>query len=288
MDLGAKDLSSSDDNGGHAKGADEEADRHTPVEEGRMRVGSEAVRPRVQQLDSRGAVEGIVITGGGFRGGSSSGSGSGGSGVRSESPPRDSAKGKGPVVVEGASGEVPVGPMEFRPVAKSSGHRSITKGDFAEYVDEEMLACLLEENPTVVVAVLAAREERQRQIEKAQEEERLRAEAEGTSDDEQDLVKEAERAQADAAWAQESAVALAKARAEMTRAEFVAETYTPPEPHVFIPSGFDSYQLRWDEYDPELVLRDPTEHLSVTWAEVYLSILVLASILNCCIRINLY
>lgn len=73
-----------------------------------------------------------------------------------------------------------------------------------------MLARLLEENPTVVAAVLTAQEERQRVVELAEEEERLRWEAEK-------LVREietAERAQ-EAAWAQESAMAFAKTRAEV-------------------------------------------------------------------------
>lgn len=47
----------------------------------------------------------------------------------------------------------------------------------------------------------------------------------------------AKRAQEEVAWVQESAVALAKTRAEVTRAAFVVETYMSPEPHVFIPLG---------------------------------------------------
>lgn len=62
-----------------------------------------------------------MITGGGFWGGPSSGSGSGGGEVQPESPPRDPAKGKDTVVAEEASGEVLVGPVEFRPAAESSG-----------------------------------------------------------------------------------------------------------------------------------------------------------------------
>lgn len=56
----------------------------------------------------------------------------------------------------------------------------------------------------------------------------------------------------------------------MAHANFVAEMYTLLEPHVFVPLGFDSYLPWQDDYDPELVLRDPTEHLSVNWMEVYL------------------
>lgn len=68
---------------------------------------------------------------------------------------------------------------------------------------------------------------------------------------------------------QESAVATAESRAKGPRAEFVAETYTPPEPHIFIPSGVDSYMPRQESYDAELVLRDLEEHLARTWAQVY-------------------
>lgn len=65
-------------------------------------------------------------------------------------------------------------------------------------------------------------------------------------------------------------MALAKARAQEKRAEFVAETYTPLELHMFVPSGFVHYTLQRDEYDSELVLRDPAVHLSMTWTLVYL------------------
>lgn len=233
-------------------------------------AGSEAKGPRVQRLDSRDAVVGIVITGENHGSTSGSGSGGGDSDVWTESPPKDLAKGKGPVVAEEASREVPMEQVEFTPAAGSSGHRPVTRGNFTEFVDEEVLACLLRENPTVVEAVLTAREERQRAVELAHEEERLRAKAE-------ELVREteaAERAQEDTTWTQESAVALAKARAQVERAEFVAETYTPSKPHVFVPSGFYSYVPRREDYDSELVLRDPTEYLSATWAEVYFQYLL--------------
>lgn len=63
---------------------------------------------------------------------------------------------------------------------------------------------------------------------------------------------------------------LARTRLQATRPAFVVETYTTPEPHVFVPSGVESYVTRREDYDPELVLRDPTEHLSMSWAQVYL------------------
>lgn len=143
------------------------------------------------------------------------------------------------------------------------------------YVGEEVLARLLEENPAVVAAVLAALEERRKAVELAQEEDRLRRETEY-------LVRETEtakRAQEEAAWP----VALARTRVQATRAAFVAETYTLLEQHVFILSGVDGYVPRREDYVDELVLRDLTEHLALTWAEVYFQLLFLPSILNCCI-----
>lgn len=75
-------------------------------------------------------------------------------------------------------------------------------------------------------------------MELAQEEEQLRAEAERRRAEEEELVKEVEeeeeRAQRDVGWAQQ----MAKAWAQV-HAEFVPETYTPPELHVFVPSGFE-------------------------------------------------
>lgn len=62
---------------------------------------------------------------------------------------------------------------------------------------------------------------------------------------------------------------LAESRLKAPSAAFVAGSYVPPEPHLFVPSGVDSYEPRWEHYDAELVLRDPTENLSVSWAQVY-------------------
>lgn len=127
----------------------------------------------------------ITSRGLGGAGGSSSDRGKGG--YRSESPPRDPTTGKGPVVVEGTSREMPMERPEFIPATGSSGQMSITRGDFAEYVGEKVLARLLEKNPAVVAAVLTAREERRRAVELAQEEERLRRKAE-------ELMRETEMA----------------------------------------------------------------------------------------------
>lgn len=57
-------------------------------------------------------------------------------------------------------------------------------------------------------------------------------------------------------WAQEFTVALAETRAKDPRAAFVVETHTLPRVGSYVP-------LR-EDYDPELVLRDPAEHLAQT------------------------
>lgn len=75
-------------------------------------------------------------------GSSSSGDGGGGD-DRPGTPPRDSARGKDPVVVEEASDDMPVGVAEFRPIEGSSAHVPITRRDFAEFVTEEELGRLL-------------------------------------------------------------------------------------------------------------------------------------------------
>lgn len=80
--------------------------------------------------------------------GGSSG-GAGGSGIGGDdiglsgSPPRDSARGKGVVVETEETTEVPIERVEFQPAVGSSGQHPISKGDFAEFVDDAMLARLL-------------------------------------------------------------------------------------------------------------------------------------------------
>lgn len=75
--------------GGDEKGRGTEVgvdgDRHAPV-------GSDAVGAQIQPLDPSLAVEGTVITGGGFGGGSGSGNGDV---ARDGPPPRDLVRGKG-------------------------------------------------------------------------------------------------------------------------------------------------------------------------------------------------
>ncbi|XP_058192021.1 formin-like protein 7 [Rhododendron vialii] len=128
------------------------------------RAEIEAPRPRIDDqtsvgpsssigADSAGGDDGggghaVEVGGGdGRRAGGSSSHGGGDDGGRPETPVRDPARGKGPVVEEGAFGEVPMGEVEFRPAAGSSVHVPITRGDFAEFVSKEELGRLLRENP---------------------------------------------------------------------------------------------------------------------------------------------
>ncbi|KAI8554996.1 hypothetical protein RHMOL_Rhmol05G0139500 [Rhododendron molle] len=49
--------------------------------------------------------------------------------------------------------------------------------------------------------------------------------------------------------------------------KFSATAYVPPTPHLFVPSGFTAYRPRRIDYEAEVVLRDPTTHISTTWTE---------------------
>ncbi|KAI8559675.1 hypothetical protein RHMOL_Rhmol04G0192100 [Rhododendron molle] len=73
-------------------------------------------------------------------------------------------------------------------------------------------------------------------------------------------------AEAEVQWPRVTAVAEAGA---VTRPDFSAEAYTPPTPHLFVPSSFAAYPPQRTEYDAELVLRDPETHIANTWTEVY-------------------
>lgn len=133
--------------------AEDEIDRRAPMEIPRAPVTSGAVGPVVEpldDLDSSMAIEGVVITSGGFGGASGSGDGGSGVGLSTRSPPSDSAKGKDPVVEEEEPTEVPTKGVEFQPAAGSSGHRPISRNDFVEFVDKVVLGRLLRDNLAVV------------------------------------------------------------------------------------------------------------------------------------------
>lgn len=99
------------------------------------------------------AVRGSETIGGSFGGAGESGADGGGNGA----PPTDLAKGKSVVVEEQVSIEILTGPVEFHPVVGASGHRPITKDDFAEVVNDATLDHLFQENLAIVAVVVAAR-----------------------------------------------------------------------------------------------------------------------------------
>lgn len=119
-----------------------EGDSHAPKT-------SKAVGPGADAIDTSMNVEGSETVDG------SSGGARGGDVELSESPPRDSARGKGVLVEEEVPMEVQTGPVEFQPAVRSSSHKPVSKGDFVEFVDDATLAQLLRDN----TAVVAAREE---------------------------------------------------------------------------------------------------------------------------------
>ncbi|KAI8555359.1 hypothetical protein RHMOL_Rhmol05G0168700 [Rhododendron molle] len=177
---------------------------------------------------------------------------------------RDSARGKGVVVEEEVPIEVRMGPVEFNPAEGFLRHEPVSKGDFAEFVDDAMLAQLLREN----LAVVAAREERQRTIALAQEEERLRDEAKRARVEGEDALREMEAAERARAEAELPRVPAATVAAGLKRGPFSATAYVPLTPHLFVPLGFQAYKPQRPDYDAELVLRDPETHISRTWIEV--------------------
>ncbi|KAI8538441.1 hypothetical protein RHMOL_Rhmol09G0103800 [Rhododendron molle] len=134
----------------------------------------------------------------------------------SQTPPRDSAKGKGAVTEEEHAEEVRIeevqtteaAPVEireediaFRPpagAATSSHHVPITYADIAEHAPDELLAKLLEDHPVIGEYVLKAKEDRARAIEEAEaiaRAKRERAARERLAADMEANEREAEEAQ---------------------------------------------------------------------------------------------
>ncbi|KAI8571325.1 hypothetical protein RHMOL_Rhmol01G0111000 [Rhododendron molle] len=197
----------------------------------------------------------------------------------SGSPPRDPAKGKSAVIAEEEkpteeeqTTEAP--PVEireediaFRPpvtAATSSRHIPITFDDITEHTPDEILARLLEERPDIGEIVLKAKEDRARAIEAAEDAERAERERKDREEPLRDMEAE-ERAAEEAQGPRVTAVAEAAA---VRQPDYAAETYTPPVPHLFVPSGFSAYSPQRSEYDDETVLRDSQIHIANNWAEV--------------------
>ncbi|KAI8555000.1 hypothetical protein RHMOL_Rhmol05G0139900 [Rhododendron molle] len=201
------------------------------------------------------------------------------------SPPRDLAKGKGVVIVEEEPIEkeqtIEAAPIEireenieireadiaFRPpatAATSSRHMPITYDDIAEHTPDAILARLLEERPDIGEIVLKAKEDRARAIEAAEAAER----AERERKDREEPVRDVETKEREVEEALGPRVTAVVEAAVARRPDYTAEPYTPPTPHLFVPSGFSAYMPQRSEYDDETVLRDPLIHIANTWAEV--------------------
>ncbi|KAI8530435.1 hypothetical protein RHMOL_Rhmol11G0058000 [Rhododendron molle] len=126
-----------------------------------------------------------------------------------------------------------------------------------------MLAKLLEENPKISEKVLRAKEERAQAIAASEAAERAEREQKEGEDPLKEMEAE-ERAAEEAQGPRVTAVAEATA---VKRPDYAAETYTPPIPHLFVPSGFSAYTPQRSEYEDEVVLRDPQTHIANTWSE---------------------
>ncbi|KAI8535301.1 hypothetical protein RHMOL_Rhmol10G0163400 [Rhododendron molle] len=166
----AEDSEKSRTSSGNEGGGDEHRATE-PVARARVPVG--AVGSISEPLDPSMAVGGFVVTGGNFGDAGSSGVG-GDDAEPSQTPPRDSAKGKGAVVEEEQTTEARESPVRyreadiaFRPpatVATSSRHVPTTFDDVAENAPDGVVARLLEEYPALGEMVLRAKEERAQAI----------------------------------------------------------------------------------------------------------------------------
>ncbi|KAI8536034.1 hypothetical protein RHMOL_Rhmol10G0224100 [Rhododendron molle] len=256
---------------------DEENPRVTE-ENPRARVPTGAVGS-ISEAEGPGVVtEGSPMVGG-SSGGSGSGGAMGGDPGPNGSPPRDPARGKSAVIAEEKLVETeqttedpPVEIREqdiaFRPpvtAATSSRHIPITFDEIAEHTPDEILARLLEERPDIGKYVLKAKEDRARAVEAAEAAERAERERKDREEPLRDMESE-ERAAEEALGPRVTAVAEA---GTMCRPDYTSETYVPPMPHLFVPSGISAYMPQRLEYDDETVLRDPLIHIANTWAELW-------------------
>lgn len=132
--------SGGDGHGGHAQEAGGEGDGRTLEEEGRTLVGLDIGGPRVHRLDFQSGVGGLVVSGVGSAGAGGSSSGGVDGEGRPGLPPRDSERGKDPVVEEEVLRAVHTERVEFIPPEGSSGHEPIMSSDLAEFVGEASLA----------------------------------------------------------------------------------------------------------------------------------------------------
>ncbi|KAI8555692.1 hypothetical protein RHMOL_Rhmol05G0193800 [Rhododendron molle] len=204
--------------GREQEGGDQE-NPHAAEGEPRARVGTGVVEPSSEPVDSGMVVEERLPALGGNSGGDSSSGAVGDDSGPGQTPPRDSAKGKGAVIeeehveevqiereqtTEATTAEIREADIAFIPpvtVATSSRHVPITYDDIAEHTPDEILVKLLEDHPEIGEYVLKAKEDRARAIEAAEaaaraerETERERAGPEGLAADVEAEEREAEEA----------------------------------------------------------------------------------------------
>ncbi|KAI8572178.1 hypothetical protein RHMOL_Rhmol01G0178100 [Rhododendron molle] len=122
--------------------------------------------------------------------------------------------------------------------ATSSRHVPITLDDVAEHSTDEILAKLLEDNPVIGEYVLKAKEDRARAIEASEAAARAERERAGPGG----LAADVEAEEREAEEEQGPRVRTVDEAGAMTCPEFSEETYTPPRPHLFVPSGFAGYR----------------------------------------------
>ncbi|KAI8572231.1 hypothetical protein RHMOL_Rhmol01G0181800 [Rhododendron molle] len=186
-----------------------------------------------------------------------------------ESPPRDSAKGKGVIIEEEQVERVQIELVQTAGAATSSRHVPVTYDDIAEHTPDEILARVLEQHPEIGEYILKAKEDRAKAVEAAEAAARAEREAEGERAGSEGLAADVEAEEAEAEEALGPRVSAVAEAGALERPEFSEETYTPPRSHLFVPLGFAGYRPpQQTDYDPELVLRDPGVHIANTWAEV--------------------
>ncbi|KAI8559927.1 hypothetical protein RHMOL_Rhmol04G0214400 [Rhododendron molle] len=129
-------------------------------------VTSDAEIVTIQPLDPFTSVEGVVISGEDFSGAGGSGARDGGVRSSGGSFMRNPTHKKDPIVVEEEeeARNIRAEDVMFQPAAQLLTHMPITQEDYVEYLSDKRLARLLEEHPEVGIAVLLAREERQREV----------------------------------------------------------------------------------------------------------------------------
>ncbi|KAI8535810.1 hypothetical protein RHMOL_Rhmol10G0203100 [Rhododendron molle] len=263
-----------------SSGSGEGGEDHRATEpEARPTVTIGAVGFSSEALDPNIAVGGFVVTGDNL-GDAGSGGAGGDDAEPSQTPLRDSAKGKGAVIEGEQTTEASESPVEireediaFRPpagAATSSRHVPITYDDIAEHTPDEILARVLESHLEIGEYVLKAKEDRERAIEEAKAAARAEREAERERAAPEGLAADIEAEEAEAEEALGPRVRAVDEAEAIKRPVFSAEAYIPPRPHLFVPSGFAGYKPPQIDYSDELVLRDPGVHVANTWTEVYL------------------